>query len=122
MLSIPCSSMQGRDVHVWHPSVNGVYSVKTGYAMATEVLSSSIEYSVRSSWMKLWNCKVPKKVRSFVWRAVRNCIPNRFNLQRRGLQVPSNCVLCDGFIENSWHLLWTILLLKLVGGRLTWCL
>ncbi|XVF52726.1 hypothetical protein PTKIN_Ptkin05aG0041600 [Pterospermum kingtungense] len=37
-------------------------------------------------------------------RVCRNNIPNRVNLEARGVVVPLSCVLCDDYVENSWHL------------------
>lgn len=42
-------------------------------------------------------------MRVFLWRAVRNCLSNQFNLAGRGIQVDPHCVMCGLPIENSWH-------------------
>lgn len=102
--SIPCRAGNCNDTLVWNPSRSGVYTVKSGYMVATTSLVSNDHLCVEGSWTKLWDCRVPCKVRAFLWRAVRNCLPNRSNLIRRTLQVPCRCVLCDDDIEDNWLL------------------
>lgn len=80
ILSIPCNIGGSSDTCIWHPSNTGIYSVKTGYKVANEFLTSKDHLKIPGPWKKLWNCKVPPKVRVFLWRAVRGCLPNRFNL------------------------------------------
>ena len=31
-------------------------------------------------------------------------MPNRLNLQSKGISIPSACVFCDTGLEDSWHL------------------
>lgn len=101
--SIPCNFSKGADTCIWQPSSNGVYSVKTGYHISTVSLSSNKHLRILSPWQKLWERKIPHKVCTFLWRAARYCLPNRYNLQRRGIQVFLSCVLFDGYHENTWH-------------------
>ncbi|GKC94156.1 RNA-directed DNA polymerase, eukaryota [Tanacetum coccineum] len=53
-------------------------------------------------WVKL----VPIKVNIFVWRARRDCLPTRSNLEHRGVDlVSSNCPICHDFNEDIKHIL-----------------
>ncbi|GKA34466.1 RNA-directed DNA polymerase, eukaryota [Tanacetum coccineum] len=53
-------------------------------------------------WVKL----VPIKVNIFVWRARRDCLPTRSNLEHRGVDlVSSNCPICHDFDEDIKHIL-----------------
>lgn len=69
ILSIPCNLGSSIDVRIWHCSDNGCYTIRSGYKLANEVLTSSEHLQLRGSWRKLWNCKIPPKVRVFAWRA-----------------------------------------------------
>jgi hypothetical protein len=51
----------------------------------------------------IWSLKVPSKVRYFLWCLVRNCLPNRIQLQHKGVHCSPRCVSCDDEMENNWH-------------------
>ncbi|GJS12101.1 RNA-directed DNA polymerase, eukaryota, reverse transcriptase zinc-binding domain protein, partial [Tanacetum coccineum] len=54
-----------------------------------------------------WNRFVPKKVNVFIWRALHDRLPTRWNLSRRGVEIASiTCPICDNGIETSYHTLW----------------
>lgn len=36
-------------------------------------------------WCNLWNCYVPAKVTTFVWKLLQNRIPTKDNLAQRGV-------------------------------------
>lgn len=48
--------------------------------------------------------QVPKRVRLLLWKACRDCLPTRMNLQKKGISCPSTCTLCEVDLENPWHL------------------
>lgn len=43
------------------------------------------------------------KSQTFLWRVIRDYLPVRDTLQRKGIPVPLTCAHCDGRIENTWH-------------------
>ena len=92
------------DRMIWHGSQKGIYTVKSGYRLVVDVLEPTSQHFIEGSWSKIWQANIPHKVRYFAWRAVRNLLPTRVNLQKRGLMVPCNCLLCGRNLENTWHL------------------
>ena len=49
----------------------------------------------------------PKKINIFIWRALRDRLPTRWNLSRKGIELDSlNCPICDINIETLNHSLW----------------
>lgn len=55
-----------------------------------------------------WNKLLPKKVNIFLWRMLRDRLPTRWNLSRKGLEMSSmNCSLCDNGIDNAYHVFLT---------------
>lgn len=103
IVSIPLREDGSDDVRIWHYSKDGVYTVKTGYRVALEVSRQNDDLGVPGDWRKLWKLKIPPKVKAFLRRATRNCLPTRDNLRYRGISIPSSCVFCNEGIENSWH-------------------
>lgn len=83
-----------------------MYSVKSGYhwlQVREEVeraSSSSSGISIR--WGKLWNLKIPPKMKIFFWRLLNNALPHNTNLQHRGIQIQNCCARC-GETEDLHH-------------------
>ena len=50
---------------------------------------------------------MPCKVRNFLWRACRNAIPTKKNLQRRCVVDDPLCPFCSQHEENVFHALWS---------------
>lgn len=69
-----------------------------------------------------WNRFLPKKINIFIWRTLRDRLPSRWNLSRKGIDVASiTCPICDCGIETSHHTLWTCSLAMTVWNRvLNW--
>ena len=86
ILRIPLSRRQIVDSVMWLHTTRGIYSVKLGYYMATQMLreadwaESSRGHSGTKVWEKLWKLKVPNKIKVFGWRACQNILPTRENL------------------------------------------
>lgn len=74
ILHIPLSRRQIMDSMMWLHTTSGMYTVKSGYHMATQVLRD-VDWaeSFRGSsgnkvWAKLWKLKVPNKIKVFGWK------------------------------------------------------
>ncbi|KAM0043381.1 putative reverse transcriptase zinc-binding domain-containing protein [Helianthus debilis subsp. tardiflorus] len=68
-----------------------------------------------TAW-KFWNRWVPPKINLFVWRAIKNRIPVKVELKRRGIVIDDQiCSRCGKEDESAEHLL-----LKCVLARATW--
>nr|GEV32464.1 reverse transcriptase domain, reverse transcriptase zinc-binding domain protein [Tanacetum cinerariifolium] len=65
-----------------------------------------------------WNRLLPKKINIFIWRSLRDRLPSRWNLSRKGIDVISiNCPICDHGIDSAYHTLWVCLLASTVWTR-----
>ncbi|CAH9126141.1 unnamed protein product, partial [Cuscuta epithymum] len=58
----------------------------------------------KGNWMHIWELAVPPKVRMFMWRLGRDCLPNRSRLREKGIFCPNVCETCGGGPENNWHI------------------
>jgi hypothetical protein len=58
-------------------------------------------------WKRLWKTWAPPKCKFFIWLAIRNKCWTADRLQKRGLDHPEVCPLCDQEPENIQHLLCT---------------
>ncbi|GKE83850.1 RNA-directed DNA polymerase, eukaryota [Tanacetum coccineum] len=88
------------DAWVWY-SGNSSFTVKDARGKIDDVYLPDDGSETR------WNRFVPKKVNVFIWRALRDRLPTRWNLSRRGVKIASiTCPICDNGIETSYHTLW----------------
>lgn len=87
--SIPISIRAPLDTLVWHHEKNGLFTVRSAYYMANEILlqprgSSSVSLTPTAKlWNKLWKSRVPQKVKVCVWQLCNDHVPTRANLTRR---------------------------------------
>lgn len=55
----------------------------------------------RVSWARLWNAKVPPKVKIYVWRLANELVPTWANLVVRHITTDLECVLCGAYGEST---------------------
>lgn len=97
ILRIPLSRRQVVDSVMWLHTTIGIYSVKSGYYVATQILKeadwaeSSRGHRGNKVWAKLWKLKVPNKIKVFGWRACQNILPTQENLVHRRIMVDNTC-------------------------------
>ncbi|CAN6573468.1 unnamed protein product [Malus baccata var. baccata] len=115
ILSIPLSKSGCLDRLVWHYTVNGDYSVKTGYGVAMNLMengalgkkgrgASSVLRMNNLSWKRIWKLQVPNKIKFFLWKCCNKVLAVRHNLQRRHIRVENICGVCNTVDESENHL------------------
>ncbi|KAL0365727.1 UNVERIFIED_CONTAM: hypothetical protein Sangu_0670300 [Sesamum angustifolium] len=94
---------------VWHYSRNGFFSVRSAYhlAMTIEDRPCSSDCGVKESqwWRKVWQARVPNKVKVFVWRACLNALPTGSNLNKRMVGLQAVCPFCHDEADDILHVL-----------------
>nr|XP_017256465.1 PREDICTED: uncharacterized protein LOC108226023 [Daucus carota subsp. sativus] len=68
ILSIPLCNDEV-DRWYWRKEKLGFYSVKSAYILLQESKPNNNISGNKSVWKRLWNLKVPPKVKHFIWRA-----------------------------------------------------
>lgn len=63
---------------------------------------------VNSLWKDMWTMRVPHKIRLFAWCACRNGLPSFQNLQRKNINLDSNCVFSEAPVEDLTMLLFIV--------------
>ncbi|XP_074348244.1 uncharacterized protein LOC141687007 [Apium graveolens] len=90
------------DSWFWKHEKLGQYTVKSDYASIRDAKEQ--ESLVETSWWKkMWNLKMPLKVKHIIWRVARNVMPTKDQLILKRVPVIERCPMCD--IENetvSW--------------------
>lgn len=104
IFSIPVQRDQ-EDSWYWRHEKMGSYSVKSAYSMIRE--QKEVQHSGNNSglWRKLWNLKVPLKVKHLLWRAVSGILPTKDLLILRRVDLCSLCPVCNLSDELAVHAL-----------------
>jgi hypothetical protein len=102
-LSIPLSSRGVKDGLIWHYRKNGSYTCKSGYHVAIEVDGPNFGDNSDKKWRRLWNLKIPPKIKLFLWRSCQDCIPTRARLLQKGIEVNDVCVFYGSAGETQEH-------------------
>ena len=97
---------------VWPKCRTVSYSVRSGYQLLCEVEatcapSGSTDEGVKRFWKKIWQLKVPNKVRVFLWRACSNALPTKVGLYKRKVVVDKLYDQCLVEVEDEVHALWS---------------
>jgi len=103
ILRTPLFDQVEEDKLVWKAERTGLYSVKSAYRLCVKDLVDSSHLRQTGAWSNIWRLKVPPKVKNLVWRMCRGCLPTRVRLQDKGVNCPTDCVMCEGPSEDLQH-------------------
>ena len=92
------------DKETWRFEKNGLYSVRSAYREIISSYDALLQHRVPWNFNIIWNLKLPPKIKNFLWRICRNCLPTRMRLITKGVQCPPTCAICDNYEEDGKHL------------------
>ena len=107
--SIPLSPCFLEDKIVWAKTLNGKFSVRSAYVVATRLSSdpnsgtSSDMGPSRQFWKRLLALPLPHKTRHFAWQACRDILPSKVNLLKCKAVQDSLCDRCRMEVETTGH-------------------
>lgn len=81
--------------------------MKSAFKMIQELKGEWSPNDNSGFWRRLWNLKIPHKVRNFLWRACNDYIPTRASLLSKRVSVSYYCPLCNRGVETTLHCLVT---------------
>jgi hypothetical protein len=98
------------DLLVWVGTKNGIYSVRSKYHLATELVergssACSSNNLNRELWKQVWNVRGPSVVQLFLWKTCHNILLTREKLHRRGILSDPLCPIYGLEMESLWHTL-----------------
>lgn len=67
--------------------------------------ASSSSGSNPRHWNTLWSLEIPKKIKIFMWRTIRNLLPLVENLRKRKVLQEPSCQRCKRNVESIYHAL-----------------
>jgi len=89
---------------VWKKKIDGEYSVRSAYRMCMQEIFYVSHFKISGSWDIIWRLKMPPRVKNFIWRICRNCIPTRMRIRDKGVNCDTVCSLCNTTEEDTLHL------------------
>lgn len=112
ILKIPLGRQSTDDRLMWHYDNKGVFNVKSGYQVARMIENMSTQTSSSSSnnnnskklWNKVWQARIPPKVRAFTWRLMRGILPTQVALSKKVVLKDTTCIFCGASAENDFHI------------------
>lgn len=90
----------------WHYDRTREYSVKSGYKLYVNTKineASSSSNPMGNVWNRLWNLRIPNKIKIFYQKALNNFIPTHLNLLNRGINSYEYCPICHKYLESTNH-------------------
>ena len=102
---IPLDDDYRTDRLIWAQEVSGIYSVKSAYKLIQEDKGVWSKEEESLFWKRFWQLKAPPKTKNFIWRAYMDCLPTKFLLQKRRVDVDLLCPSRSQEIETTLHCL-----------------
>lgn len=68
---------------------------------------SSSSNQMTNIWNKIWNLKIPIKIKHFLWKVTNDTLPTKVNLINTGIFISSSCSYCSNFHEFTDHILFS---------------
>ncbi|GAU41445.1 hypothetical protein TSUD_98410 [Trifolium subterraneum] len=106
---IPIIDKTQHDALTWDGTLDGNYSVKSGYQAIMNWVESTTTNTTSSSamsnniWQILWKLNVPPKHSHFIWRLLNEALPVKGNLFKKGIRCDPLCPRCSNHVETSHH-------------------
>lgn len=104
--AIKLCSKSSPDLLGWHYNKDGIYTVKSGYWLATHSGNQQAVPIPGDIPLKrtIWKLKTAPKIRHFLWKLISRILPTGENLRRRHLSSQSICRRCCQEEETTKHL------------------
>lgn len=105
IMRIPLTFREQHDTIIWRLTSNGEYSLKKAYKLFLSTILQNKQSQTLGNWNKIWNLDVdvPSKVKHLSWRAARDCLLTRNNLNTCGISFSTYCVMCEQHEEDNIH-------------------
>lgn len=94
-----------KDTWYWRFEKMGHYSVKSAYIRLQENKGDHSTVDNSGFWRKLWQLKLPSKVKNFLWRVVSRLLPTKDLLRVRNVDTNVVCPICQVENESIEHIL-----------------
>ena len=111
ILKICTSPRRGQDFLTWFPDKSGWFTVRSAYRLVTVHTHTGLGASCaapgghRPVWRRVWEAKVPLKMRILAWKYVSGALATNGCKKYRHISTRDTCPLCGTEKETSFHAL-----------------
>lgn len=102
---IPLSNRHDDDIRYWCRERSGRFTVKSAYKLLQELKGDWAPNANSGFWRRLWNLKIPPKVKNFLWRASNGFLPTKTALCMKHVPISLLCPTCVASEESTLHCL-----------------
>lgn len=95
--NIPLLNVDMEDEKIWKFIAHGLYTVKSSHG--DPILRQ--QFQSRRAMESGWSLRVSPKIKHLSWRILRDYLPSRQNLIRKGVIYQPNCTFCENGLENE---------------------
>ncbi|XP_031116658.1 uncharacterized protein LOC116020318 [Ipomoea triloba] len=99
--NIPLSISNREDKLIWMCEERGHFTVKSYY----RVILGEHSADTKKDWATMWKCRIPPKVKTFMWQACSSCLPTADLLRAKRVNCDTLCRMCHNSDESILHLL-----------------
>ncbi|GAA0142019.1 hypothetical protein LIER_35498 [Lithospermum erythrorhizon] len=108
ILQLPLNHLHISDKEIWCNHPEDKFTIKHAYklyiSMKDEGATTSDMQDITSSFFnRMWDIKIPSKVKHFLWRAVHNMLPTVDNLVKRKVNLEQGYKFCNNQREDIMH-------------------
>lgn len=83
---------------------NVAYTVRTSCHCIMDNLLQTEHLKINRNWSTVWSLNIPPKIKHFVWRSLKDCLPTRQRFLSKEVSYSPSCCFCYHVYENEWHL------------------
>ena len=97
---------------IWAENKNGKFTVRNAYKLTQDIHSkgntseSSDLAALKQMWRCLWDMNVHNKIKHFTWKACKDILATKENLNKRNIIKDYTCDSCGKVVESICHLFW----------------
>ncbi|CAL1377510.1 unnamed protein product [Linum trigynum] len=104
--TIPLSRQNIEDKLIWHPTSDGIFTVKSSYYVAVNLDRQNGRWRALASWMDKpeLEADIPPKLRVFVWQVLHRILPTTEALREKKVDVVPRCPVCWEALETLEHM------------------
>lgn len=99
IIKIRWPSISEEDKLLWKGKNSGAFLVKSSYS-----INFLDEKEDDRTWAKLWEMKIHKRLKMFIWRIKAGVLPTKDRMAARFVGMDIRCMLCDASVESCFHI------------------
>ncbi|KAM6548802.1 hypothetical protein CsatB_020478 [Cannabis sativa] len=107
ILGLPLSPNAASNFWSWSGDRTGLFSIKNAYLLLQKNKTQHVGSDNSGFWRKLWQLKIPPKVKNLLWRAITDCLPTCLQLVTKHVSISAICPVCTDQVESIVHVLLT---------------